>query len=116
MAGRRFIMNVGRWSGRSDWDAEVVWQFKNLGFGNRGLVTQRRGEQWQAAGELFRIQDLVAAEVAQAHAQGEAAAVRGGRAEAGRKAAPAACGGDPKGLSETAPARGVRPLGDRPPG
>src|SRR5205823_1618200 len=24
------------WSGRSDWDAEVVWQFRNLGFGNRG--------------------------------------------------------------------------------
>ncbi len=37
------------WTGRSDWDAEVVWQFKNLGFGNRGLITQRRGEQRQAA-------------------------------------------------------------------
>ena len=75
--------SLNSWSGRSDWDAEVVWQFKNLGFGNRGLVTQRRGEQRQALVELFRIQDLVAAEVTQAHAQVEAAAVRVGRPRQG---------------------------------
>src|SRR2546428_1890777 len=101
MAGRRFIMNVGRWSGRSDWDAEVVWEFKNLGFGNRGLVTQRRGEQRQALVELFRIQDLIAAEVAQAHAQVVAAAVRVQKAETGLKAAVASYEGNVKGLSET---------------
>src|SRR5262249_58529552 len=37
--------SLNHWSGRSDWDAEVVWELRNLGFGNRGLVTQRRGEQ-----------------------------------------------------------------------
>ena len=60
--------SLSNWSGRSDWDAEVVWEFKNLGFGNRGLITQRRGEQRQALIELFRIQDSVAEDVAQAHA------------------------------------------------
>ncbi len=89
------------WTGRSDWDAEVVWQFKNLGFGNRGLITERRGEQRQALVEQYRLQDMVAAEVTQAHAQVEAAAVRVVRAEAGLKAALLSYEGNLRGLSET---------------
>jgi outer membrane protein TolC len=106
--------SLNHWSGRSDWDAAMVWQFKNLGFGNRGLVTQRRGEQRQALVELFRIQDLVAAEVAQAHAQVEAAAVRVGRAEAGLKSALASYGGNLRGLSETVRAGDLLVLINRP--
>jgi outer membrane protein TolC len=106
--------SLNHWSGRSDWDAEVVWQFRNLGFGNRGLVTQRRGEQRQALVELFRIQDLVASEVTQAHAQVEAAAVRVGRAEAGLKAAVASYEGNLKGLSETVRAGELLQLVNRP--
>ncbi len=53
-------------TGRSDWDFQVVWVLKNLGAGNSGLVRERQGEQRQAMVELFRIQDQVAAEVAQA--------------------------------------------------
>jgi outer membrane protein TolC len=106
--------SLNHWSGRSDWDAQVVWQFKNLGFGNRGLVTQRRGEQRQALVELFRIQDLVAADVAQAHAQVEAAAVRVGRAEQGLKAAIASYEGNLKGLSETVRAGELLQLVNRP--
>ncbi|MDB5310904.1 MAG: hypothetical protein JWO38_5106 [Gemmataceae bacterium] len=93
--------SLNAWAGRSGWDAAAVWQFKNLGLGNRGLVTERRGEQRQALVELFRIQDLVASEVAQAHAQVEAAAVRVWRAEVGLKAAVASYEGNLKGLSET---------------
>jgi outer membrane protein TolC len=106
--------SLNHWSGRSDWDLEVVWQFKNLGFGNRGLVTQRRGEQWQAQVELFRIQDTVAADVTQAHAQVEAAAVRVGRAEAEVKAALASYAGNLKGLSETVRAGELLQLVNRP--
>jgi outer membrane protein TolC len=105
---------LNHWSGRNDWDAQMVWEFRNLGFGNRGLVTQRRGEQWQALVELFRIQDLVAAEVAQAHAQVEAAGVRVGRAEAGLKAALASYEGNLKGLSETVRAGELLQLVNRP--
>jgi hypothetical protein len=105
---------LNHWSGRSDWDAEIVWQFKNLGFGNRGLVTQRRGEQRQVLVELFRIQDLVAAEVSQAHAQVQAAAVRVGRAEQGLKAAIASYEGNLKGLSETVRAGELLQLVNRP--
>jgi outer membrane protein TolC len=106
--------SLNHWSGRSDWNAEVVWQFRNLGFGNRGLITQRRGEQRQAVVELFRIQDLVAADVAQAHAQVEAAAVRVRQAEAGLKAAVASYQGNLKGLSETVRAGELLQLVNRP--
>ena len=106
--------SLNHWSGRSDWDAEVVWQFKNLGFGNRGLITQRRGEQRQAVVELFRIQDQVAAEVAQAHAQVVAAAVRIGRAEAEVKSGLASYQGNLRGLSETVRAGNLLVLVNRP--
>lgn len=91
---------LNNWNGRSDWDAQIYWQFRNLGAGNRGLVAERRGEQRQAMVELFRIQDQVAEEVRQAHAQLEAAAVRVRRAEDGLKAALASYEGNLKGLSE----------------
>jgi outer membrane protein TolC len=108
------IDSLNHWSGRSDWDAEVVWQLKNLGFGNRGLVTQRRGEQRQALVELFNIQDQVAQEVVQAHAQVEAAAVRVGRAEAEVKAGLASYAGNLRGLSETVRAGELLQLVNRP--
>jgi outer membrane protein TolC len=89
------------WGGRSDWDAQVVWQFQNLGFGNCGLVLQRRGENRQALVELFRTQDQVAAEVTQAYAQVTGAAVRVQKAEAELKAAVASYDGNLKGLGQT---------------
>jgi outer membrane protein TolC len=102
------------WGGRSDWDVQVFWQFKNLGFGNRGLVTQRRGEQRQALVQLFQIQDQVAAEVTQAHAQVVAGAIRVQRAEAGLKAALASYDGNLKGLSQTVRAGELLQLVNRP--
>jgi outer membrane protein TolC len=102
------------WSGRSDWDAEVVWELKNLGFGNRGLVTQRRGEQRQAVVELFRIQDTVAEEVAQALATVRATAIRVKRAEAELRAALLSYDGNLKGLSETIRAGPLLQLVNRP--
>ncbi len=81
---------------------------------NRGLVTQRRGEQRQALVELFRIQDQVAEEVTQAHAQVQAAAVRVRRAELGIKSALVSYEGNLKGLSETVRAGELLQLVNRP--
>jgi outer membrane protein TolC len=106
--------SLSHWAGRSDWEGAVVWELRNLGLGNRGLVIERRGEQRQALVELFRIQDLVAAEVAQAHAQVQAAAVRVGRAEAEVKSALASYEGNLKGLSETVRAGELLQLVNRP--
>ena len=105
---------LNHWSGRSDWDAQVVWQFKNLGFGNRGLVTQRRGEERQALVELFRIQDQVAQDVVQAFALVEGAAVRVRRAEAEVKSALVSYQGNLRGLSETVRAGDLLQLVNRP--
>jgi outer membrane protein TolC len=61
---------------RDDISAGLIWSLDNLGFGNRATVRERRAEQQQALVELFRVQDMVAADVARAHAQLESATVR----------------------------------------
>jgi outer membrane protein TolC len=61
---------------RSDFDVQLLWELQNLGFGNRARVNERRAENQLAVLELFRIQDRVAAEVAQALAQAKSAAGR----------------------------------------
>jgi outer membrane protein TolC len=55
-------------SARDDVSVELVWVLDNLGFGNRALVRERKAEQQQLLVELFRLQDLVAGDVARAHA------------------------------------------------
>lgn len=61
---------------RSDFDLQVLWQFDNLGFGNRAKVHLREAENRLALVEFFRVQDRVASEVALAHAQAQLAARR----------------------------------------
>ena len=67
---------VSNFSARNSIDVQVLWELKNLGFGNRAAVREQRAENEQAVLELFRLQDRVAAEVAQAHAQARRAANR----------------------------------------
>jgi outer membrane protein TolC len=66
---------------RGDLDVQVLWQFDNLGFGNRARIRQQRARHGLATLELFRMQDMVAAEVASANAQAKLAAKRVGMAE-----------------------------------
>jgi outer membrane protein TolC len=77
--------NVSRFGARGDYDLQVLWQLENLGFGNSARVKERRAEHQLAILESLRLQDRVAAEVAQAYAQAESAAVRVKDAEAGLK-------------------------------
>ncbi|MBI3411701.1 MAG: TolC family protein [Planctomycetes bacterium] len=79
--------NLSNFSARSDFDVQILWEFQNLGFGNRALIKERRSEHQQSILELFRVQDRVAAEIAQAHAQSQSAAIRAGQAESGLKEA-----------------------------
>ncbi len=72
---------------RSDFDLQVLWQLNNLGFGNHAQVHQRDAENRVAVAELFRIQDRVAAEIAQTHAQAQLAARRVEIAQRGLRAA-----------------------------
>jgi outer membrane protein TolC len=71
------------WLARDDVSAGLVWELQNLGFGNRALVRERRAEQQRLLVDLFRIQDLVAAEISQARGQLRSAAARVTTAEGG---------------------------------
>ena len=88
-------------SARNNVNVQLVWELRNLGFGNRALVRERRAERDQALIELFRIQDRVAADVVQARAQVASAAVRITKAETGLKEAKINFDGNLKGLHET---------------
>jgi outer membrane protein TolC len=66
---------------RFDLDAQLLWEFQSLGFGNKARVGERKAEHQIATLELFRTQDRIAAEVAQAHAQLKAASERMKQAE-----------------------------------
>ncbi len=80
--------NAGTDAGwRNSYDVQVLWELQGLGFGNRALVHEREADNRAAVLELFRVQDRVAAEVVQAHAQVRRAAARAVTAEGGLKEA-----------------------------
>ncbi|GIW82266.1 MAG: hypothetical protein KatS3mg105_4073 [Gemmatales bacterium] len=57
----------GRFNGRVDFDALLVWEMRNLGFGNMALRRERASQNAQAALMAVQIQDRIAAEIAQAY-------------------------------------------------
>jgi outer membrane protein TolC len=71
------------WQARDDISVGLVWQSQNLGLGNRALVRERRAEQQELLVQLFRIQDMVAADIARSHGQIRGAAARVRTAEEG---------------------------------
>jgi outer membrane protein TolC len=75
--------DLGHAGYRGDIDLQLLWQFDNLGLGNRARVHEREAQNRFALIELFRIQDRVAAEVATAYAQADLAAKRVEIAERG---------------------------------
>jgi outer membrane protein TolC len=86
---------------RGDFDVQLLWEFQNLGLGNRARIEEQRAEHRLALLEAFRLQDQVAAEVARAHAQAQAAAVRFREAEEGLKYAADTMAKILKGLENT---------------
>ena len=64
------------YNGRFDIDVQLLWEFQALGFGNRARVDERRAEYEAATLDLFRRQDLIAAEVATRFAEVRASAQR----------------------------------------
>jgi outer membrane protein TolC len=86
---------------RSDWDAQLVWEIQNLGFGNRARIRERRAEHQAALIDVFRIQDRIAAEVAQSYAQVQSARQRITDAEAGLSDAADTFNKSLEGMSQT---------------
>jgi outer membrane protein TolC len=98
--------SLGNFSARSDFDVQLLWEFQNLGFGNRARVNERRAENQLSVLELFRIQDRVAADVVQAYAQAQSAERRLGKAESGLKDAVESANKNFQGLGQTRTAGG----------
>jgi outer membrane protein TolC len=98
--------SLDNFSARSDFDVQVLWELQNLGFGNRALVDQRRSENRLSELDLFRLQDQVAAEVAQAYAQLQSAASRLNKAERALKDAVDSANKNFEGLGQTKTAGG----------
>ena len=93
--------DVQNFGSRFSLDLQAVWEFQNLGFGNRALVREREADRRRALLELLRTQDTVAAEVAQAHAQATRAARRLNAAVQGVTSATATVEKNLKGLGQT---------------
>jgi outer membrane protein TolC len=72
---------IGNFGARNSMDFQLLWELQNLGLGNRALVKERDAERRAALIELLRMQDRVAAEVAQALAQTQRAINRVREAE-----------------------------------
>jgi outer membrane protein TolC len=93
--------NLSNFGARNAVDIQAIWEFQNLGFGNAASVHERQADNRVAMLELFRTQDRVAAEVAQALARAKRATARVAEAEAGVRAATESADKNLQGLGET---------------
>jgi outer membrane protein TolC len=93
--------SLSNFAARADFDVQVLWELQNLGFGNKARVAERRADNQQSILALFRLQDRVAAEVVQAHAQAISAAERVAESEKGLKEALDSVQNNFEGLSQT---------------
>jgi outer membrane protein TolC len=90
-----------RYGGRFDLGVGAIWTLNNLGAGNHSLVRQRAAEEDAARISFANVQDQVAEEVVQAHAQLEAAAAQVQDAMTAVKEAAITYDGTLKGLAQT---------------
>jgi outer membrane protein TolC len=58
---------VGDFGGRGDFDAILVWELRNLGFGNRALQRERASQLRQARLSGEDVRDTIAAEITRAY-------------------------------------------------
>jgi hypothetical protein len=97
--GNNGKMNL--WFARDDVSPGLVWQLDSLGLGNAAMVKWRRGEASQATVELFRIQDMVVADVTRSQAFLQSAAARIVQAERELRGALINYKGNVEGLQQT---------------
>ncbi|MFO0937483.1 MAG: TolC family protein [Gemmataceae bacterium] len=73
--------NTGSGSTRFDIDVQLLWEFSNLGFGNKAKVGEKKADHLAATLALFRMQDAIASEVTTEHARLKSATERMAEAE-----------------------------------
>jgi outer membrane protein TolC len=93
--------SLNQWAPRDDVSLQLVWQLDAFGIGNLARIKDQRGEQSGAIVDLFRTQDMVAAEVTEAHANLQSAAARVTQADRSLRTAILAYNGNVEGLRHT---------------
>jgi outer membrane protein TolC len=93
--------NINQWTGRADVSIQFMWQLENFGIGNLARVKRQRAEQSQAMIDLFREQDMVAADVTRALARLQSAALRVVQADRALRTGIITLNGSFEGLAET---------------
>ena len=73
--------SLNQWTGRDDVSLQAIWQLEAFGIGNLARIKEQRGEQSQAIIELFKTQDMVAADVTRAQARLQSATARVSQAD-----------------------------------
>jgi outer membrane protein TolC len=68
--------SLNQWTGRVDLSYQLMWQLEAFGIGNLARIKEQRGEESRAIVELFKTQDMVAADVTRARANLQSAALR----------------------------------------
>ncbi len=92
---------MNQWEGRDDVSIQPLWQLESMGLGNLARIKEQRGEQSRAIIELFKTQDMVAAEVTRAHARLQSAALRVVQADRALRTGIITFNGNYEGLQQT---------------
>ncbi len=93
--------SLNQFVGRMDTSVQVVWQLEGFGFGNLARIKNQRGEQSRAIIELYRAQDMVAAEVNRALAHLQSATARVSQADRALRTGLTTFNGHLEGLGQT---------------
>jgi outer membrane protein TolC len=92
---------LNQWAGRDDLSYQVMWELEAFGIGNLARIKEQRGEQSRAIIELFKTQDMVAADVTRAQARLQSAAARVSQADRALRSSLIAFNGNYEGLQQT---------------
>lgn len=68
--------NLSNFGMRNDMDLQILWEVRNMGFGNRALVRESQANNRLAILDVLRIEQQIAADVVQARVDVETAAAR----------------------------------------
>jgi outer membrane protein TolC len=93
--------SMNQWVGRADFSVQPLWQLEAFGIGNLARIKEARGNESLAIIELFKTQDMVAADVTRAHARLQSAALRVIQADRALRTAIITFNGNFQGLQQT---------------
>jgi outer membrane protein TolC len=105
---------LNQWAGRADLSYQALWELEAFGIGNLARIKEQRGEQSRAIIELFKVQDMVAADVTRAQARLQSAAARVMQADRSLRTGIVTFNGNFEGLHQTTRFGDVLVLVNRP--